>query len=107
MSIRSSPTPRNGGFRLPRKSVLARTIDQAWERYSDAEHGVWLTLYARQSKLLPERACDAFLKGLDALDLHRGGIPDFRRINAELGRLTGWTVVAVPGLVPDDVFFKH
>ena len=83
------------------------TIDQAWERYSDAEHGVWLTLYARQSKLLPERACDAFLKGLDALDLHRGGIPDFRRINAELDRLTGWTVVAVPGLVPDDVFFKH
>jgi phenylalanine-4-hydroxylase len=41
------------------------------------------------------------------LDLHRSGIPDFKRINEELQRLTGWSVVAVPGLVPDDVFFDH
>jgi len=83
------------------------TIDQAWDRYSAAEHKVWVTLYERQTALLPGRACDPFLKGLDALDLHRTGIPDFARINEELKRLTGWTVVAVPGLVPDDVFFDH
>jgi phenylalanine-4-hydroxylase len=83
------------------------TIDQAWSDYSDAEHQVWMTLYERQGGLLPGRACDAFLHGLDALDLHRGGIPDFARINEELQRLTGWTVVAVPGLVPDEVFFEH
>jgi len=83
------------------------TIDQGWERYSQAEHEVWITLYERQTAMLPGRACDAFLKGLDALDLHRSGIPDFARINDELQRLTGWSVVAVPGLVPDDVFFDH
>jgi phenylalanine-4-hydroxylase len=83
------------------------TIDQAWDAYSAAEHQVWTTLYARQLELLPGRACDPFLKGLEALDLHRAGIPDFRRINEELARLTGWTVVAVPGLVPDAVFFEH
>ena len=83
------------------------TIDQAWSSYTDAEHEVWNTLYERQTALLPGRASDEFLKGLDALDLHRGGIPDFARINEELMRLTGWTVVAVPGLVPDDVFFEH
>lgn len=83
------------------------TIDQGWENYSQAEHDVWITLYERQAALLPGRACDAFLRGLDALDLHRSGIPDFRRINEELQRLTGWSVVAVPGLVPDDVFFDH
>jgi len=83
------------------------TIDQGWERYSRAEHDVWITLYERQTAMLPGRACDAFLKGLDALDLHRSGIPDFARINEELQRLTGWSVVAVPGLVPDDVFFDH
>jgi phenylalanine-4-hydroxylase len=83
------------------------TIDQDWDAYTAAEHQVWMTLYERQSKLLPGRACDAFLKGLDALDLHRGGIPDFNRINEELNRLTGWSVVAVPGLVPDEVFFEH
>ena len=83
------------------------TIDQGWEGYAQAEHEVWITLYERQTALLPGRACDEFLRGLDALDLHRSGIPDFRRINEELQRLTGWSVVAVPGLVPDDVFFDH
>lgn len=83
------------------------TIDQGWDRYTAAEHQVWITLYERQTALLPGRACDPFLKGLDALDLHRAGIPEFGRINEELKRLTGWTVVAVPGLVPDDVFFEH
>ncbi|WP_419321281.1 phenylalanine 4-monooxygenase [Caulobacter sp. ErkDOM-E] len=83
------------------------TINQAWESYSQTEHEVWITLYERQTAMLPGRACDAFLRGLDALDLHRSGIPDFTRINEELQRLTGWSVVAVPGLVPDDVFFDH
>ncbi|WP_304176333.1 phenylalanine 4-monooxygenase [Phenylobacterium aquaticum] len=83
------------------------TIDQDWAAYSPGEHQVWMTLYQRQAAQLPGRACDAFLNGLAALDLDRGGIPDFNQINAELGRLTGWSVVAVPGLVPDAVFFEH
>ncbi len=83
------------------------TIDQDWARYSDAEHRTWTRLYERQSALLPGRACDAFLRGLDALDLHQGGIPQFARLNEQLGKLTGWSVVAVPGLVPDEVFFDH
>ena len=83
------------------------TIDQGWETYSPAEHDVWITLYERQADMLHGRACDEFMRGLDALDLHRTGIPDFARINEELQRLTGWSVVAVPGLVPDDVFFDH
>jgi phenylalanine-4-hydroxylase len=83
------------------------TIDQGWAAYGAEEHRVWTTLYERQREILPGRACDAFLRGLDALDLHRGGIPDFARINPELERLTGWRVVAVPGLVPDAVFFEH
>jgi phenylalanine-4-hydroxylase len=82
------------------------TIDQDWQAYTPAQHETWVTLYKRQRALLPGRACDQFLNGLEALDLH-GGIPDFARINAELARLTGWTVVAVPGLVPDAVFFDH
>ncbi len=83
------------------------TIEQGWDAYTEAEHQVWITLYERQTVMLPGRACEPFLKGLKALDLHRSGIPDFTRINAELNRLTGWTVVAVPGLVPDEVFFTH
>ena len=83
------------------------TIDQGFERYTPEEHQVWVTLYERQAALLPGRACDEFLNGLKALDLHGQGIPDFREMNRKLNALTGWTVVAVPGLVPDEVFFDH
>ena len=57
--------------------------------------------------MLPGRAARAFLNGLDVLKLSKPGIPDFRELSARLTELTGWSVVAVPGLVPDDVFFDH
>ncbi|MDZ4761864.1 MAG: phenylalanine 4-monooxygenase [Alphaproteobacteria bacterium] len=82
-------------------------IDQNWSDYSADEHAVWDTLYAHQRALLDGRADDAMLEGMQALDLGRGGIPDFAVLNAELRALTGWTVVAVPSLVPDAVFFDH
>ncbi|SFK75449.1 phenylalanine 4-monooxygenase [Methylocapsa palsarum] len=83
------------------------TVPQRFDAYSDVEHQTWTTLYERQADLLPGRACDEFLRGLDALDLHGAGIPDFERLNARLAALTGWRVAAVPGLVPDEVFFEH
>jgi len=91
----------------PPEAAADWTVSQRWADYSDADHRVWVTLYERQTKILPGRACDAFLKGLDALDLHGGGIPDFERMSETLRGLTGWSVVAVPGLVPDAVFFDH
>ncbi|MDB5472556.1 MAG: phenylalanine 4-monooxygenase [Caulobacter sp.] len=83
------------------------TIDQGWADYTAEEHATWDILYERQAALLPGYACDEFLHGMQALNLHRGGIPNFDEINVELRRLTGWSVVAVPGLVPDEVFFDH
>ncbi len=83
------------------------TIPQAWDSYTADEHGVWDTLFARQSAMLTGRVSDAFLRGLDVLRLSRAGIPDFAELSERLMALTGWQVVAVPGLVPDDVFFDH
>jgi phenylalanine-4-hydroxylase len=83
------------------------TVPQAWEHYTAAEHATWKTLYERQVRLLPGRACDAFLQGLRDLPMDAHQIPDFQRLNAVLQRRTGWRLVAVPGLVPDDVFFNH
>ncbi|NML18693.1 phenylalanine 4-monooxygenase [Azohydromonas sp. G-1-1-14] len=83
------------------------TIDQGWERYTAQEHAVWKTLYERQMKLLPGRACDEFVQGMRALPIGADRIPDFRRLSEVLMRRTGWQVVAVPGLVPDEVFFEH
>lgn len=83
------------------------TIPQDWSAYTAEEHETWDILYARQSALLPGRASAAFLRGLETLQLSRGGIPDFDDLNGRLSAATGWSVVAVPGLVPDDVFFDH
>jgi len=83
------------------------TIDQGWDHYTPAEHGVWKTLFERQSKLLPGRACDEFVSGMKNLPMSADEIPDFRRLSDVLIQRTGWQVVAVPGLVPDDVFFEH
>ena len=83
------------------------TIPQDWERYTPQEHAVWDELFARQSAMLPGRAAPEYLAGLDILHLSRPGIPNFEELNEKLGKATGWSVVAVPGLVPDEVFFEH
>lgn len=92
---------------LPKGANPDWTIPQGFEHYSEAEHRTWTALYERQAGILPGRACDAFLHGLEALDLHGHGIPDFQELNEKLLKLTGWQIVAVPGLVPDAVFFEH
>lgn len=83
------------------------TVPQDWAHYSPEEHATWDNLFARQAKLLPGRASEAYLRGLDVLKLSKPGIPDFEELSDRLMKLTGWQVVAVPGLVPDDVFFDH
>ncbi|HEX3920142.1 MAG TPA: phenylalanine 4-monooxygenase [Caulobacteraceae bacterium] len=83
------------------------TVPQDWGRYTGAEHALWDRLFERQAIQLKDRAVPAFLNGLDVLHLSKPGIPDFAELSERLGRLTGWSVVAVPGLVPDEVFFEH
>jgi len=83
------------------------TVSQDWSHYTAEEHAVWDTLFERQAKLLPGRASESYLRGLDVLKLSKPGIPDFEELSERLMGLTGWQVVAVPGLVPDDVFFDH
>jgi phenylalanine-4-hydroxylase len=83
------------------------TIEQEWENYRAEEHAIWRFLFERQQKLLVGRACAEYLDGLAALGVAAAGIPDFRRLSDVLDRATGWRLVAVPGLVPDGVFFAH
>ena len=83
------------------------TIPQGWEHYTAEEHAIWHTLYQRQMRMLPGRVCQAFEAGMKALPIAPDQIPDFRRLSDVLMKHTGWQVVAVPGLVPDDVFFEH
>ncbi|MFN7173587.1 MAG: phenylalanine 4-monooxygenase [Thermaurantiacus tibetensis] len=82
------------------------TVPQRWERFTAGEHARWRALFDRQMRLLPGRAAPEFLDGVAKLDL-ADGVPDFRRLSERLMKLTGWQVVAVPGLVPEAVFFAH
>ena len=82
------------------------TVLQDYARYTAAEQDLWKRLYARQSVLVPQYACNEFIESLNTLNFG-AGIPHFDEINAKLSPATGWTLVAVPGLVPDDVFFTH
>ena len=75
--------------------------------YTSDDDAIWNALFERQMELLPGRACGAFLAGLQKLHLNRGGVPEFERLSEELGRMTGWSVVPVPMLIPDHVFFWH
>ena len=80
--------------------------EQRWDAYSAEAHALWRRLYARQMKLVPRYACDAYLRSLGALDVAQG-IPRFDDVSTALNAATGWRLVAVPGLIPDLVFFEH
>jgi phenylalanine-4-hydroxylase len=82
-------------------------VDQRHDDYTAADHQTWSKLHRRQVELLKGRVCDEFFAGLSALGIAADGIPDFEAMNRVLEAATGWRVVAVPGLVPDRVFFAH
>jgi len=83
------------------------TIDQNWQSYSIDEHDRWRRLFARQAKLLPGRAGVAYLEAKAQLGLSAAGIPDFSDLSQRLVEMTGWRVVPVAGLIPDNAFFDH
>lgn len=98
---------KHGAAAAARPERADWTIDQGWDKYTAQEHAVWKTLFERQSRLLPGRACDEFVTGMRDLPIGPDQIPDFRRLSEVLMRQTGWQIIAVPGLVPDEVFFDH
>ena len=82
-------------------------VEQPWLDYSADDHATWGTLYACQRELLAGRACDEFVRGMQDLPIGPDQIPNFEQLSETLSQRTGWQIVAVPGLVPDDVFFEH
>jgi phenylalanine-4-hydroxylase len=81
------------------------TVAQGYD-YSDAEQQVWRTLCDRQTKLTAKLAHKSYLDGVAKLGL-LNRIPDFGEVSDTLRKLTGWEIVAVPGLIPAAPFFDH
>lgn len=102
-----SPLPPHVHLVRPPGTAEDWTMPQHWERFTPEEHRVWDLLFARQQERLAGRVVRAFAEGLELLRLSRPGIPELGELNAWLHARTAWQVVAVPGLLPDDIFFAH
>ncbi|WP_201551629.1 phenylalanine 4-monooxygenase [Psychrobacter fjordensis] len=74
--------------------------------YSDDENGMWQALLARQAQHIPNRACSAYIEGLNKLNLPTTRIPQLHDIDEILQATTGWQTAAVPALISFGKFFK-
>ena len=83
------------------------TVEQRYEEYTDEDHDIWRTLYARQIGLLERYAAPEFIAGTRALNAPADRIPRIDETNRILERATGWQIVPVPGLIPEEHFFAH
>src|SRR5580704_1797790 len=104
----SAPVTQPRGLRGDYSSAAEDyTVAQDWERYSQDEHGIWATLYRRQIDLIEHYAAPEVLAGVRALGASASQIPRFEDANRVLQATTGWRIVAVPGLIPENTFFDH
>ncbi len=94
---RYADAPRNADY----------TIDQRWDTYTPEEHDRWDRLFRNQQAVLPGRACAEFVDAVEKLELSKSGIPNMEELSDRLEKMTGWRVVPVTDLVPDDIFFDH
>lgn len=104
------PTPAKAGATFPAKAGEEMgwrqwLVPQDWGHFTAEEHGVWDTLFARQVPYLGSRIVQPFLDGLPQLGLDQPGIPELEALSDRLEQLSGWRLVSVAGIVPDDAFF--
>ena len=86
--------------------VAHQPDEQGMIHYAQFEHDVWQILFARQKKLLKDRACDAFIHGIESLELTEHTIPQLPDVSARLLKQTGWQVFPVPALISERAFFE-
>ncbi len=102
------PTTYGASERPPRGDYSTAgpdyVCDQNWASYTPAEHDRYRRLYADRIARLPGLACDEFLDALKAMEAAEA-IPNLADLSVSLKAATGWTLVAVPGLIPEDAFF--
>ncbi len=103
-----APVTYGDGTRPPRGDYAAArsdyTCDQQWARYTRQDHALYQRLYERQVAQLPGLACDDFIRAVRQLGAP-DRIPRFEALSQRLRAATGWDVVAVPGLIPEEAFF--
>jgi len=103
-----APVTYGEGTRPPRgdyaRARADYTCEQDYAQYSAADHDTYRRLYARQVQQLPGLACDEFIAAVQQLGAP-DRIPHFDAISERLIKATGWQLVSVPGLIPEEAFF--
>jgi len=103
-----APVTYGQGDRPPRGDYTRAQADytcaQNWAAYTAADHDTYRRLYARQSAQLEGLACREFIDAVQQLG-EPEHIPRFDDISERLLKATGWQVVGVPGLIPEEAFF--
>lgn len=90
-----------------RSFTHSSTMTQQYETYTADQQAVWKLLFDRQMDRLPGRASQAYMDGIVATGFPDSHIPNFERdLNPRLLPITGWRVVAVPGLIGNREFFE-
>lgn len=79
---------------------------QQYDQYTVEDLEVWSDLYKWQINAITNCAYRHFGGQMKKLGITEESIPDFNKINETLKKLTGWTIYAVPGLIPNDLFFR-
>src|SRR6185312_8214224 len=98
--------PSNSGLRGDYSRIRPDyTVEQDWSACTAEEHEIWRLLYRRQSAMLPRLACREVTDAVRMMDV-ADAIPDLARVNRQLTAATGWQLVAVPGLIPNETFFR-
>ena len=90
----------------PSTYTARKPDEQGVIHYSDEEHETWSILYNRQIEILPDRACNEFIDGLEQLKLSPDHIPQLPEVSQALNKATGWGVARVPALISFDRFFQ-
>ncbi len=94
-------------YETPPEGVAADwSMPQNWDQFTAADHQRWHGMVETQTKALRGLASESFLAGVENIGLDEGGVPEFDEFNERFFKTTGWQVVAVPGVIPNQPFFK-
>ena len=78
----------------------------AYPEYPDLDNENWRFLFNRQMNLLPGRADEAILQGVDILGMTPERIPALRDLSRNMEAATGWRIARIPGLLHEKDFFS-
>lgn len=81
-------------------------IKENWDAFTKEEHDLWKYLFERQMTIFDGRVAQEHIDSLKQLNISHDRIPKFEEISTILRDRTGWEIIAVPGLVPAEIFFE-